>query len=208
MSLINDALRRANQAKKKPPADSDQHVLQPVESRRSKTNSAPLILFALAGIALIVGGWFFWRASQGTRSPKKAAAEVPATNFTSVPETISKPVVSETRKIEQTSVAPAMISPPITNASATNVAETGTNAATTNAVAANPEATTNAVPPPPAQPVFKLQGIFVHTASSVAMINGKTVQTGDRISGARVAKISKDSVTLDWNGKTILLQMP
>jgi len=52
---------------------------------------------------------------------------------------------------------------------------------------------------------FRLQGIFYRKSNPSAVINGKTVHRGDRIGGAKVVSIGRDSVKLDRNGETTVL---
>ena len=51
-------------------------------------------------------------------------------------------------------------------------------------------------PAPPPVPELRLQAIFFTPGRSTAMINGKTVRTGDTIRNFRVAKITQTSATL------------
>ncbi len=53
---------------------------------------------------------------------------------------------------------------------------------------------------------IKLQGIFWGVAKPQAIINRKILSVGDRIEGAEVEAISKESVTLSLNGQKIELK--
>ncbi|HVM62107.1 MAG TPA: redoxin domain-containing protein [Verrucomicrobiae bacterium] len=63
---------------------------------------------------------------------------------------------------------------------------------------------TNAVVP--AAPTLQLQGILSDGKSCEAMINGVSVKEGDDVDGARVVSISKKLVTLQYQGRQIVLQ--
>jgi type II secretory pathway component PulC len=39
------------------------------------------------------------------------------------------------------------------------------------------------------------------------LINGQTLAVGETVEGARVLKIEKDQVTLEWKGRTKILMM-
>lgn len=59
-----------------------------------------------------------------------------------------------------------------------------------------------------AQPAkqFQLNYILSSSERSLAMINGQRVGEGDRINGARVVRITAESVTLNVDGQTRVLQ--
>jgi hypothetical protein len=62
-------------------------------------------------------------------------------------------------------------------------------------------------PPTPAQPAYKLQGIYWRPSRAAAVVNGKTLYVGDQVDKARIASIDKDSVTLDVDGQSKVLQL-
>lgn len=110
--------------------------------------------------------------------PKPAAA-VPAAIVTPAPD----PVVAEVSK-----PAPAP---------AATAAETPKPAVTPAPVPA-PVVTP---PPPPEFPAVKLQGIFYRLTRPSALISGKTVFVGEKVMGAKVIEIDRQSVTLEFNGQ-------
>lgn len=59
-----------------------------------------------------------------------------------------------------------------------------------------------------AQPTkqFQLNYILSSSERSLAMINGQRVGEGDRVNGARVVRITAESVTLNVDGQTRVLQ--
>ena len=54
---------------------------------------------------------------------------------------------------------------------------------------------------------FNLTSIIVSNKKISARINGKTVVTGDMINGAKIIDITRNSVSLNLEGKTLLLQI-
>jgi hypothetical protein len=56
-------------------------------------------------------------------------------------------------------------------------------------------------------PELKLQGIFYRLKNSSAMINGKTVNVGESVSGAKVISIDRYQVVIEFEGerKTLML---
>lgn len=52
---------------------------------------------------------------------------------------------------------------------------------------------------------FTLSGIVFSEKESYCLVNGKVLKVGETISGASVVKITPDQVTLDTNGRTLVL---
>jgi hypothetical protein len=81
-----------------------------------------------------------------------------------------------------------------------------------------PEAISPAIVPLPAapavapkeiaKPAFRLNGIFFVASKPSAVVNGKTVFVGEQVNGAKVIRISRDSVTLDVNGELKTVSVP
>src|SRR5437763_6909126 len=66
MSLINDALKRAGQAKTPPPHDTTEAPLHAVESK--PPSRFPLLILSVLFFVLGLAGWFFvrgWQAERG-----------------------------------------------------------------------------------------------------------------------------------------------
>jgi hypothetical protein len=63
-------------------------------------------------------------------------------------------------------------------------------------------------PVTPSTPQLVLQGITYASDNRDAMINGVTVHEGEEIEGARVVTIDNRRVTLNLNGKDIILRLP
>jgi type II secretory pathway component PulC len=53
------------------------------------------------------------------------------------------------------------------------------------------------------QPDFRLNGIVYTATRPAAIVNGRTVYVGDRVSGATITAIGRTTVTLQIDGRTI-----
>lgn len=56
-------------------------------------------------------------------------------------------------------------------------------------------------------PELKLQAIVFRMKNPSALINGRHVEVGDNVSGARVAEIQRTTVVVEWQGKRQSLQI-
>jgi hypothetical protein len=146
-----------------------------------------------------------------TAAPAAASAPSPATARTVEPPTV-RPV---TRAIPAS--APAQI--PATTA-LTTTSEPQPAAVATPSAPARAETSIPAVPPqqapappsisrplvadPPKSefPRFKIQGIIFRRVNPYVIVNGRSCYVGDTIEGARVAKIERLSVFLEFGGQT------
>ena len=62
-------------------------------------------------------------------------------------------------------------------------------------------------PPKPTFPPVRLQGVFYRAHNPSVMINAKTLKVGDKLGSVKVLAITRDSVTLQWNGETKVLTL-
>ena len=185
MSLINDALKRANEAQPPtpPPAEAGP-PLRPAEHKPRAT--WPIVVVPLVAlVVLALAGWFlvsgFHAAQQLSENQIPISARESADHATSS----NQPRATL-----------------ITTSNTVNRTEVIVEAKITNAEPATTE------PPPPPAPTFKLQGIFYRLSRPSAMINSKTVFVGDRLGQAKVLAINRDSVTLQSEGETKVLTLP
>lgn len=65
-----------------------------------------------------------------------------------------------------------------------------------------------AVASDPAPFVFKLNGIFYSATDPTAIVNGKSVRVGERVSGAKVIKITRADVILEVDGQWKVIALP
>ena len=73
--------------------------------------------------------------------------------------------------------------------------------------ASKPEApAVTRAPPPPDPPPLRLEGISAADGKPFAVINGARVIEGDSVGGARVVRITHDSVVIDFGGRSITLR--
>lgn len=184
MSLINDALKKAQKAPSSPPP-SGVKPLQPVlgsaESAARPAWLLPSIVVALvillAAAAIIFIGWETQKRSGPITAPEAHADPLPS------------PVAGVTRTAVAPTPAPAVVPPPAPVPPPVPATATPTPMASSPP----PPATIN---PPKAPPIPKLQGIFYSSAAPSAIVDGRTVQPGDQIHQYRVKLITKNSVTL------------
>jgi hypothetical protein len=210
MSLINDALRRANQSKKQQPAPhSSGAPMRPVEPAQKTNNTLlPVSLLVLLVIALGFAGWFFWLSSR--EESKSIAATKKEINLPKTIPPVAEKKISVIEKstpvapVLETKTVPITEPPPNIVVAPTPTPAPAPAPEATPVVAAKPEPPI-ATPPPPSPPALKLQGIFYRTTNPTALISGNTVGVGETVSGARVLSITSQQVTLEWNGQKIVL---
>ena len=182
MSLINDALKRARDAQRNDPP-SGARSLPPVES--PARGGIGWILAAAVVLILAAAGVFLGLGLFGHKTPPPAIAKTPV---------ISKPLPAET--------VPGPVSPKVVTVAVPLPAPK------TNAL---PPPAPNTNPPPPAVAAKqwqwpKVQGIIFNVTRPLAIVNGQTVNAGDRVGDVQVKQILKDSVIFqqpDGSQKTL-----
>ncbi len=200
MSLINDALKRASQAKTPPASPTPpEPPLRPVEHGRTLNQRlalAPAVLLVLG-----VAGWFFFKSWQAGSLPDLSAGKVPVV-AREPEEAAAKAGQTAGKKSGVSKDLPQQPLSPL-NKSAPRAPLAGSAEAT----ALSPTNIQDGVTEPakPTFPALRLQGIFYRSRNPSVMLNAKTVSVGDKVSGAKVVAISRDSVTLQWNGETKVL---
>lgn len=197
MSLINDALKRANQVKPPPlPPGTPGAPLHAADYNASSPWPWLVVLLVLAVVA--GGGWFFfksWHSQHATRlSAREASNETAAQQRTGTPGKDGGVLRSQLDKISASATV-------FSNAAARGLDFTATNALNAGTNVASGEGAT------PSFPAVRLQGIFYRPTRPSAMINAKTVFIGDKVAGTKVVRITRDNVTVEWNGETKVLTM-
>ncbi len=202
MSLINDALKRAtrNQPPATAPAPEPAAPMQPVEYRR---RGLPWYFFPALLAIVAAACWFIVKGVQARRQASDPA---------------SLPITVQAREPQPQTPAPSPASAAGAEASPTTSTRVASTPPTVPNNSLSPEAGAPATeasvtPPPPvpappaepAKPAFRLQGIFFRPANPSALVNGKSVWVGSRIDGATVKTITRDSLTIEVNGKTTVL---
>jgi hypothetical protein len=200
MSLINDALKRASQAEKNRPRDDDlPAAMQAVPAARRSL--LPVVTSVAAVALLAVGGWLMWisfahRASLASPAiptpPKPVAASSlrpdppPPLPSASVAKEVAPPVAPPPTPKPETAPVAVTVAPPVkTNPPALPVAAPAALSTT-----------------PPPFPELKLQGIFYSSTNPRAIINGQIHVQNDLVGEVRLVTISRNKVTVEWNGQT------
>ena len=184
MSLINDALKRANESKP-PPIKLDDPTAPPlriVEPPQQPTGPPKWLMFAFPTALLLVcaiAGILIYQGWNG--SDEKAPQLGTITASARVTEPDSAPVHPSNNWVAVPAVA--------------GVATNSNNSTGSVAVVSSE----------PSFPELRLQGVFYRPANPSAMINAKSVFKGDRIDGARVIAIGRDTVTVEWKGQRKVL---
>ena len=190
MSLINDALRRASQAKPSPP--SEEAAETPLRPADYPPRSPSWLYLALACLLLVLGGsgWFWLRGNNAADSPAPTSNSVPvaAREIPAPPTQASSP-----NPTPRPGSAGQTLGQSVPNAAAATASIAPTNALVVEAK--------------PVFPAVRLQGIFFQTSRPSALINAKTVFLGDKVANAKVTAITRDSVSLQWNGETKVLTL-
>lgn len=186
MSLINDALKRANEAQ--PPTPAPAETGPPLRPAEHKPRAAwPVIVFPLLALFVFaLAGWFLVKGYDASRQLSENRVPISARELANQTTSSNRPIESLT---------------PTSN-TVVNQTEVIVDAKPTNVEPAITE------PPPPPAPVFKLQGIFYRPSRPSAVINSKTVFVGDRVGQAKVLAIDRESVTLQSDGQTKVLTLP
>lgn len=204
MSLINDAIKQANKANKERAQSPGPATGQPTAGMQEAAPGRPpgggstSSLFLVAGIVLFVllGGTLLFMAMR-SRPAEDGYGAPPATATTSAPAVGQSPAV-----------APAGTQP-----TAPIPAETPAGSPVATQLTATPEPVVPVeipepvVPAAPEFPALKLQGIYYRVDRPSVMINGKTLEIGDIIADAKVIKIDRKDVTVEFQGQQKILRL-
>ena len=227
MSLINEALKRAEAEKHSRASEDSFPPLRPVETPPPRGTSLPVVLLGVA--SFITAGAAIWMAMDqrfGPRIPAQASAQArqdvqdagaPAEASRLPTESDADVALAKTLEALRYYVPPTTPQP-----AATTNSQAGTFADTTGAqTEATPPtqdspgapggqqtaATSRAVSPPSRIIDFKVSAIMQSRGGNVAIINGRPTETGSVVDGAKVVRISRYSVDLELNGETFSIHM-
>ncbi len=195
MSLINEALKRTRDtayqsAQTSPPVAAEYRLESEVKPRGPKSVRLAMGISS-AGVLAGIIGLAVWVV------PRIQSVKDGLTPGKQVPITEAKPSTPET--LPASAATPQ--SPVATPSSDTKGAEDQIVAKVMERIKAEQ-------PAAPTLPQLILQGITYAADSRDAMINGVTVHEGEEIEGARVVTIESRRVTLNLNGKGIVLRLP
>lgn len=203
MSLINDALKRANAGKPDGSGDSGR-PLQPVHHRGGSSKS-PLLLAALF-FMIACGCWFLYQATtidnHASEKPVLRPPAEPPVQSNTPPQTETQtPVTTPSPK---STIAGAAAEPSPEPRVETPVSQS-TPATPPPVVPVVPQAT---IPEPPGFPELKLTGIIYHRTSPSVIVNGKSLFVGESILGARLTEVTPTAATFEFDGEKKTLAMP
>lgn len=168
MSLINDALKRAQDAQQRSPAPGPQ--FRPAEPAPAPKHGIGLMVPVIIAVLVFATLVFIWQSRQKTAARELLPATKP---LTPPPEHATPaPVQVAATSVPAAPIKPAPASPTPTPAPAP------------------------AAPVAPPVPELKLQAIIFSPTHPTAMISGKTVRIGDKIRTFRVSAITETSTTL------------
>ena len=209
MSLINEALKRAQEAQGQATRGADRDIeLRPVEPGISSRKAAGWVLSSVVTAAVLLGIFCIYQAIRPSGS-EPVQARTPVHNSQQPVAPAPSPAPPETAP-QQPATAPTVnvSAPPIPQERAVPAPpQEHTNSNPVAVPGPGSEAPATAPAPPP-KPVLRLQGIVVHPTRPSAVINGKTVFVGDKVADKRVLAIDADTVTLTGSGETNVLTLP
>ena len=183
MSIINEALKKANREKENIPVGQSQESAKKnlgmeLEKKRARVNWGPvfvlLVLFLITGP--IIAPIFSTPFKRGSFSSYYASATADRVN--------------QSPNGAQMAVAAR--------------SETSLNRRAQFAIEEAP-VFHNVAPQNPQPPPLSLSGIVYSPTDAYCIINNKIVKTGEEVQGARLVKITAEEVVLDYQGEKIIL---
>lgn len=230
MSLINDALKRANEQKAKQASSAEVGSgLQTVEPIEQETKLWPIALFIVLVSGSIGLGWSWWSGSSSANSagsdaidvaartvppletPKPAPVQVAASSVPTTPSgtfALPVPVAQSTlANVPTASLAPAappvpaIVGPQWVAREREPIANPNSTSAPRTAPAANPPTPVE----PAGFPKLVLQGVYYRPSRPSVVINSKTLYVGDKVSQAKILAIDRKEVTVQWGNEVRVL---
>jgi hypothetical protein len=196
MSLLNDALKRAEKVKPEEAVFAAVPAPERVTLSRRFVPRHSILPVLILGI-LLLAGFFLWQWHAGVVEVKARTRPMPARE-----EVKPKPAPTEpspktnlpaVATATSTNAAPPV--PPVSNSIVHSLASALTLWKSATA--------------PARQTEYKLQGIFFFPRRPSAVINGETVFIGDRVDQAVVKAIGTNSAILAIsNGQTQVIELP
>jgi len=181
MSLINDALQRAQQAQQTNPSTSSSLQFRPVTPGTERKKGPGLMVWAMIAAILLLSGVLISRQFLSAR-----------------PTPGSERMVASAKTVSPASAAPAT---PIQSA------RTLAAPAVVPLVTNTPVAVAETPAPAPKPSVPRLQAIIYSSTRPSAIINGRTLYVGSRIGAFRVGAIQPNSATLISDTETNVLSL-
>jgi len=229
MSLINDALKNAHRKADQPrQSPVDGLALRPAElaqpPRRNLWLIPAIVGLPFALLAIVAVNFHHARKSNhgepsletlsvNARETTPAPPPRATTPQSVAPSAPAKAEISATHKaVERPVPAVVAVSPdpaPVAVEPGAASAMPGTGAVTQAALGATAPvagSTPTSVAAPKPEPL-RLQAIIYHPARPSALISGKTVFVGERVQGMKVVGITRETATVEANGKNLLLRL-
>jgi hypothetical protein len=187
MSLINDALKRASQSDRNRRSQASLlRPMQPVAARPRSRTSWLLAAIIVAALCIVLAGLTFWKW-WGATHPNIVTAPVQT-----APKIVAEPPppAPKPAPIIQQTPPPAAAPTPLP------------------VVVQSPAPVPTPVPAPAvsvpeAWPItLTVKAIFYSKTRPHALVNGKTVEPGDKIDGVLVTEIKSDRVLFGWHGQS------
>jgi hypothetical protein len=217
MSLINDAIKRANQANKdrQPPGNpaapspAEMQTVDNPQSQPAGGSMTSMLLIAGIVVFVLLGGSLLFLSMSGNRS-NEAPVQSPVV-ATEPPSPANTPVPQPR---ESLALTPAPMESPVADALQNPVPPPSTTLPGQTAAAVAPSTAPAIAASPLAQPAgprpfpeLKLQGIYYRLRDPSVMINGQTLEIGDLVENARVIRIERKEVTLELDGQQKVLRL-
>jgi Type II secretion system protein B len=214
MSLINDALKRAREAKPARSSANRNSQLLPVETTPSSGGLKFVIPVVLAGILVLAMGLVLKSSFMRSNGPSPEAA--PPVAARERPE-LGKAQNQATDPGENSNAPESFPS-----SSSTDLSSSGDSLPGSPLQSQAPTVTTDptplpssvahadplpSTPVPPQFPQLRFQGVFYRPSRPSVMINSKTYYQGDVVEEVEVVGITRDRVTLRWRGETKVLTL-
>ncbi len=206
MSLINDALKRAAEAQQQTAsAPPPQAPLQPVDFGVRPRPFLRVVVFWLLLIAVALSVWFFSEWWHANHPPQLAQ---PADLPSAVPAPRAPPQAEVFASGPAIKVSTNIVFRDGRTREAGNPATAPAEARVESVPAAATNALPKAAPTVPSFPELKLQSVIYRPNSPAVLINGEMLQVGDEIKGARIVRIERYAVTVEWRGERRELSLP
>jgi len=220
MSLINDALKRARETEQ-PRAGEPPPPLQPVDYAARPHRAAWMILIVLLVATLGFAAFYLsrWAGSSGAGRAGGTSNEAVAASLAS-PEEVAAPAVRPAIKVTTNLMARQASAPRSTPSASTATPPSAApepGAAIPDRVQPERPGFPGGHAPATVQPVaqvearfpeLKLQSIVFRLRNPSVLIDGEMLGAGDTVKGARVVKIERHAVTMEWQGQTNVLRLP
>lgn len=207
MSLINEALKRADAEKRSAPIPAVNYPpLTPVEGRgrKGKFLAIPILLI----VAVLIGGPIVWFAMSGGGAPKlpdQASADNPPAPAAQGEEP-DHPDPEVDLILARTMESLRYYVPPEPQAKDEGEAAAETGAAS-NQLAATTQPAATKQPERLSPASFKLSAVMLGPGGTVAIINGQSVRVGSIVDKAKVVRIDQQTVVLEADGEQFTIHM-